>query len=62
MVRIMLTEANAALAGVPSIASFMTPIASMATFNEERATSRRFGRLDSGSMVEEAARKVVRHG
>jgi len=52
MVRITLTEAKAALAGVPPITSFAIFMASIATFNVERATSRRFGGWDFGSIIE----------
>jgi len=52
IVRITLTEAKAVLAGVPSITSFMMFIASIAAFNEDRATSRRFGGWDFGFIVE----------
>ena len=55
MVRITLTEAKAAFAGVPSIKSFITFKASIATFNEEKATSRRSGCWGFRTMV--AARK-----
>ena len=57
MVRTTLTEAKAAFAGVPSNMSFMTFRASIATFNEERATSRRSGCWGFGNMVDIAARK-----
>ena len=50
--RITLTEAKAALAGVIAITSFAIFIASIAAFNEERVTSRLFGRWGFGSMVE----------
>ena len=56
MVRIMLTVAKAALAGVPSTASFRIFRASMVAFNEERATSERPGCWDFGRIVEVVGR------
>lgn len=47
-----MTEPNTALAGVIQEISFARPRASMATFNEDRAPSRGFGRWDFVSMVE----------
>ena len=55
MVRITPTVAKAALAGVPSTASFRTFRASMVAFNEETATSGRFGCWYFGRMVEVAS-------
>jgi len=52
MVRMTPTEAKATLAGVPSIASFKTFMTSIVAFNEERATSRRFGGWAFGFIVE----------
>jgi len=46
IVRRILTEPKAALAGVTLETSFARFTASMATFNEERIPSRSFGRLD----------------
>ena len=57
MARITPTVAKAALAGVPSTASFKIFRVSMVAFNVERATSGRPGCWDFGRMVEVAARK-----
>ena len=58
IVRITLTEAKAAFAGVPSITSFMIFRTSIAAFNEERAASRRSGFWGFGSMVEVDVRNL----
>ena len=53
IVRRTLTEPNTAFAGVALEISFARFMASMAAFSKERASSRRFSRLElSASMVE----------
>jgi hypothetical protein len=52
IVRRAMTDPNAALAGAMSTMSFARFMASMATFNEERASSRPFGRWELASIVE----------
>ena len=58
IVRRTLTEPKTALAGVILDTSFARFITSMATFNNERASSGRFCRGESASMVK--SRETVR--